>query len=170
MIFLRMFAMAMLVVSTLGNTMDAQVDRAAQPALSITLQPISPTFQLGKPALVRVSLKNVSSSTVTLEVFAPHPAYHLFDFSLVANSQAVQETPLHRSVKNRQRVEDPPADLSLRSILVDIPPGIARNYEADLTHLFNVGEVGSYRLVVSMTDPASGKRIVSPELLVSVTK
>lgn len=130
--FSRFLGLAVLCLFLNNNEASAQTDSATQSALLITVTPVSSSVILGKPALVKISLTNMSKQTVTLEVFAPHPAYHLSDFSLTAHGQNVHETPLHRSVKNRQRVEDPPADLSLRSILVDIQPGTTRVYEANL--------------------------------------
>jgi hypothetical protein len=168
--FSRFLGLAVLCLCLNSNGASAQTDSATQSALLITVTPVSSSVILGKPALVKISLTNMSKQTVTLEVFAPHPAYHLFDFSLTAHGQNVQETPLHRSVKNRQRVEDPPADLSLRSILVDIQPGTTRVYEANLADLFGLEEATSYNLVVSMTDPVSGARIVAPEVSISVVK
>lgn len=168
--FSRFLGLTVLCLGLINNGASAQTDRAAQSALLITVTPVSSSVILGRPALVKISLTNVSKQTVTLEVFAPHPAYHLFEFSLTANGQTVHETPLHRSVKNRQRVEDPPADLSLRSILVDIQPGSTREYEANLADLFVLEKTTSYHLVVSMTDPLSGARIVAPEVSISVVK
>lgn len=166
----RFLGLTVLCLGLVNNGASAQTDAATQSALLITATSISSSVVLGKPVLVTISLTNVSKQTVTLEVFAPHPAYHLFDFSLTANGRSVQETPLHRSAKNRQRVDDPPADLSLRSILVDIPPGSTKKYVANLADLFDLAESTSYHLVVSMADPVSGARIVAPEVVISVMK
>ena len=164
----RFLELTVLCFGLINSVASAQAASATQSALLITVTPVSSSVILGKPVLVNISLTNVSKQTVTLELIAPHPVYRLFDFSLTANGQDVHETPLHRSVKNHQRVEDPPSNLSLQSILVDLQPGSTRVYEANLTDLFSLERTTSYHLVVSMADPVSGARIVAPAVLISV--
>jgi hypothetical protein len=168
--FVRVLGLAVVCFGLSTNMAGAQTGPAPQPALLITATPVSSSVVVGAPAPIRISLTNVSTTTITLQIFSPHPTYHLFGFSLTANGQHAQKTALHRSVKNRQRVDDPPANLSLRSILVDIPPNGTKVYKANLEDLFNISDPAQYHLVVSMIDPVSGVRIVAPEVLISVTK
>jgi hypothetical protein len=121
---------------------DTKSSTEVSPGYSITVTPPAGPFRLGSPINLTVTARNISDNDVYWESEFPDTAYRAFTVLLTNDSGEVETTFLHRRVRSKQRLGDPPEVEHGGSILSSIAPGKSLKFTIDLTRLYQITKPG----------------------------
>jgi hypothetical protein len=148
---------------------QSQDASALTPLFSITTEPPSGSFHVGKPIEVQVTVKNISGKEIYWAYHRSDTGYRAVQVRLTQNGHEVETTVFDRKITGRPR-PDERLDLSYSTIALPLAADASFTWTLDLTKLYVIQSPGKYNLDICRYDDYSKTNVCSKSVTLTVVQ